>query len=88
MDLGHIALRCLISYVFLLLMLRLRGKRAVAQASAFDFVLALIVGDLVDDAVWADVPVTQFLTGVATLFAADTLVSLVTSRLPSGRLTR
>ena len=49
MELPKIVRRALVAYVFLLFLMRLSGKRAIAQGSAFDFVLALIVGDLVDD---------------------------------------
>jgi hypothetical protein len=33
---------------------RLDGKRGIGEASAFDFVLALMLGDLVNDALWAE----------------------------------
>ena len=75
MSLGHIAVRALIAYVYLLLMLRLRGKRAIAEASAFDFVAALILGDMVDNVLWAEVPVAQFLVAAGVLVVVDTLLS-------------
>jgi uncharacterized membrane protein YcaP (DUF421 family) len=67
MDPFRIGVRCLIAYVFLLVVMRLAGKRVVRHANAFDFVLALIVGDLVDDALWSEVPVAQFVVATATL---------------------
>lgn len=67
MDPFRIAVRCLIAYIFLLVVMRLAGKRVVRHANAFDFVLALIVGDLVDDALWSEVPVAQFVVATATL---------------------
>jgi uncharacterized membrane protein YcaP (DUF421 family) len=67
MDPCRIGVRCLIAYVFLLVVMRLAGKRVVRHANAFDFVLALIVGDLVDDALWSEVPVAQFVVATATL---------------------
>jgi uncharacterized membrane protein YcaP (DUF421 family) len=67
MDPSRIGVRCLIAYVFLLVVMRLAGKRVVRHANAFDFVLALIVGDLVDDALWSEVPVAQFVVATATL---------------------
>jgi uncharacterized membrane protein YcaP (DUF421 family) len=67
MDPLRIAVRCLITYFFLLIVMRLAGKRVLRHAHPFDFVLALILGDLVDDAVWAEVPVAQFVVATATL---------------------
>ena len=67
MDPFRIAIRCLIAYVYLLVVMRLAGKRALRHAHPFDFVLALILGDLVDDALWADVPIAQFVVATATL---------------------
>jgi uncharacterized membrane protein YcaP (DUF421 family) len=67
MDPLRIVIRCLIAYVLLLTMLRLAGKRTVRHSHAFDFVLALILGDLIDDALWAEVPIAQFVVATATL---------------------
>ncbi len=78
MQLGFIAIRALFAYVFLLLLIRLKGKHAVAEATAFDFVLALILGDMIDDLFWGDVPASQFVVATGTLVAADAIVTLWT----------
>ena len=67
MNPAHIALRALAAFVFLLVLLRLSGKRAVAQASPFDFVLALMLGELVDKFLTAHVAAPQFLVATGTL---------------------
>lgn len=67
MDPLRIAVRCVLAYVFLLALLRLSGKRGVRQATPFDFVLMLILGDMVDDALWAEVPFAQFVVATSTL---------------------
>ena len=67
MDPFRIAVRALTAFFFLLALLRLSGKRTIRHGSAFDFVLALIVGDLVDDAIWGEVPLSQFFVAAATL---------------------
>jgi uncharacterized membrane protein YcaP (DUF421 family) len=67
MDPFRIAVRCLVAYVFLLVVTRLAGKRFVRHTHTFDFVLALIVGDLVDDALWSEVSVAEFVVAAATL---------------------
>ena len=67
MDPLRIAVRCVAAYVFLLALLRLAGKRTIQQGTTFDFVLALILGDLVDNAVWAEVPLANFMVAAATM---------------------
>ena len=67
MELGSIAVRGLATYVFLLALLRLAGKRVIKEGTSFDFVLALILGDLIDDAVWSEAPFAQFVVAVSTL---------------------
>jgi uncharacterized membrane protein YcaP (DUF421 family) len=67
MELGSIAVRGLATYVFLLALIRLAGKRVIKEGASFDFVLALILGDLIDDAVWSEVPFAQFVVAASTL---------------------
>jgi uncharacterized membrane protein YcaP (DUF421 family) len=67
MDPLRLIVRCLFAYAFLLFMLRIGGKRTIHEGTAFEFVLALVVGDLVDDAIWSEVPVAQFAVATATL---------------------
>ena len=51
MDPLKIAVRALAAFLFLLALLRLSGKRTIYQGTAFDFVLALVLGDMVDKVV-------------------------------------
>jgi uncharacterized membrane protein YcaP (DUF421 family) len=67
MELHKIVLRALLAYIFLLILLRVSGKRTVAQGTSFDFVLALILGDMIDDALWAEVPFSQFIVATSVL---------------------
>jgi uncharacterized membrane protein YcaP (DUF421 family) len=76
MDPSRIAFRAAFAYVFLLLMVRLSGKTSVAHGSSTDFVLALVFGDMVDNMVWAEVPVSQFVAGVGTLFIVRLLAAI------------
>ena len=76
MELYKIAIRAVFSFAFLLLIVRISGKRTVAEGTMFDFVLALILGDMIDDALWAEVPASQFVVATATLVAAQ----IVTAR--------
>jgi uncharacterized membrane protein YcaP (DUF421 family) len=54
----------------LLVFVRLSGKRAVKHANTFDFTLALILGDMIDDLLWAEV-------GAATFVAATSVLMMV-----------
>jgi len=67
MDPLRVGVRAAAAYVILLLLLRLAGKRTVYQGTPFDFVLALVLGDIVDDALWSEVPMAQFVVAAASL---------------------
>ena len=67
MDPLRLALRCLVVYVVMLVATRLSGKRLLTQANPLDFALALIMGDLTDNAVWEEVPWLTFGTAVASV---------------------
>ena len=94
MELHHVALRALFAYVVLLALLRLSGKRTVAESTPFAFVLALIIGDMVDDLLLAEVGAAQFTVAVSTLAAAQMIVAWAAARSPrldrlvSGRAVR
>lgn len=77
MDPARVAIRCAASFIFLLAVVRLSGKRCVSEATAFDFVLSLIVGDLVDDAILAEVPVSHFIVASGTLVMIEIIVSIL-----------
>lgn len=62
-ELHHIAVRAAFAFLTLLALLRVSGKRTIGKGTAFDFVLALVIGDLFDDLLWADVPASQFAVG-------------------------
>jgi uncharacterized membrane protein YcaP (DUF421 family) len=74
MTLISIALRCLVAYAYLLVMLRLPGKRAITRATPLDFVIGLVLGDLVDNAIWGSVPQSEFFVAVAALLGTRLLV--------------
>ncbi len=76
MDPARIAVRALAAFVYLLVLLRLAGKRAVAQGSPFDFVLALVLGELADKFLSGKVPAGQFVVATGTLGLMHSLTSL------------
>lgn len=79
--------RGLIVYVFLLVLLRLTGKRPIGQMSPFDLVLLLILSNAVQNSMNAgDNTLTGGIISATTLVAANHLVGVVTFK--SRRLER
>lgn len=76
MDIGRIAVRALVAYVYLLVCSRASGKRTVGQATPFDLVVSIVIGDLIDDAIWAEVSMPKFGAAVSSIFLCDLLVKL------------
>ena len=74
-SLLQVAVRGVFAYVALLALLRASGKHTIAQGTAFDFVLALVLGDMVADLLWGEAPAAAFVVAVGTLTLAHTIVS-------------
>ncbi|TAJ51782.1 MAG: DUF421 domain-containing protein [Nevskiaceae bacterium] len=80
-PLSELVLRAVAVYVFLLLMLRLTGKRQVGQLAPFDFVLLLILSNAVQNSMNAgDNSLLGGLVSAATLVALNYLTGLATFR--------
>jgi uncharacterized membrane protein YcaP (DUF421 family) len=88
MDLAWIAVRSLVAYAYLFAVVRLTGKRALSRATPFDFVMSLVVGDLVDNAIWGQVPLSQFFTAIATFFAVRLVIGTPLSTSNGSPITR
>ena len=68
-------LRAVVVYVFLIIGLRLAGKRELAQLNTFDLVVLLTLSNTVQNAIIGeDSSVTGGLIGIATLFLINYLV--------------
>jgi uncharacterized membrane protein YcaP (DUF421 family) len=78
----RIAVRALAAFIYLLILTRASGKRVIAQAPRFDFIVSLIVGDLIDDALWAEVSVARFAGAAGTIFACDVMIKMFAWRSP------
>ena len=62
MDLNELlstALRATFVYFFLLLVVRVLGKREIGATTAFDLIVALILGEVVDEVIYGDVTLLQ-----------------------------
>jgi uncharacterized membrane protein YcaP (DUF421 family) len=59
LELASTAARALAVYAFVLLIIRLLGKRTVGNFTAFDLLVALMLGEVVDEIVYGDVSMLQ-----------------------------
>jgi uncharacterized membrane protein YcaP (DUF421 family) len=84
MELYKIAVRVLFAYVVLLTLMRLSGKRSVSQLGAPAFIVTLIVGDLIDDLMWAEVGAGEFVAASGGIVVAGILVAMATYLSPAA----
>jgi uncharacterized membrane protein YcaP (DUF421 family) len=81
MDLSELLLtsaRAVAVYALILIVIRLLGKRTVGNFTAFDLLIALMLGELVDEMIYGDVRFLQGTVAIVTLAAlaaADSWVS-------------
>jgi uncharacterized membrane protein YcaP (DUF421 family) len=80
MELWRIIVRALFAYVFALAVMRLAGKRTVAQADASSLVVVVVIGDMFDDLLWAEIPAAQFVVGVGALVISHVAVGAAAFR--------
>lgn len=74
------------SYVTLVLLLRLGGKRVLAKLNAFDLVVTVALGSMLASAVLTkNIRFVDALVGMVLLIGAQWLVTRVTTSLPGGR---
>jgi uncharacterized membrane protein YcaP (DUF421 family) len=82
MELYKIAIRVLFAYIFLQMMMRRSGKGEVSQARAIDFVMVIIMGDMIDDLLWGEVPAGRFVVGVTTIMLVHAALLVASHRWP------
>jgi uncharacterized membrane protein YcaP (DUF421 family) len=80
MDPLRIAVRAVFAYLMLLALVRASGKGTVKQGNPFDFTVAVILGDMVDDALWAEVALSQFVIACGTLVVVHVFMDIVRFR--------
>jgi uncharacterized membrane protein YcaP (DUF421 family) len=80
----ELILRAGLIYFRLLLVVRLAGKRTLAQATVFDFLLLLVIGDTVQQAlIRTDESITGAMLVVTSLIALSVGLSIVKQRFTS-----
>jgi uncharacterized membrane protein YcaP (DUF421 family) len=86
MEMERLILRTLFGYLVLHQLIRHAGKRTVTgiesagNRSGIDLILALLVGDLIDDLLWAEVPASQFVAAAGTLVLVHIALALLRYR--------
>jgi uncharacterized membrane protein YcaP (DUF421 family) len=76
-----LVIRALAVYFGLLILFRLAGKRTLAQITTFDFILLLIIGDVVQPGLLdSDNSLFGGLTVILTIMGADIAMSLIKQR--------
>lgn len=74
-------LRAAFVYLILLVIMRIAGKRTLAQVTVFDFILLLIIGEATQQALLAnDFSVTNAAIVIATLVLLDIALSVLKQR--------
>lgn len=64
-ELALTALRATFVYFYLLLIVRVLGKREIGASSAFDLLVALMLGDVVDEVIYGEVTILQGVVAMA-----------------------
>jgi uncharacterized membrane protein YcaP (DUF421 family) len=78
-----VVVRGLCIYFFLLIVMRLSGRRTLGESTTFDFVLMLIIAETTQQALLGDdYSITTAIILITTLTGADILLSLVKCRWP------
>jgi uncharacterized membrane protein YcaP (DUF421 family) len=84
--LGALLLAGVVAYTFLVLVLRVSGKRTLAKLNAFDLVVTIALGSVLATVVVSrEVPVAEGVTALLLLVVLQLLVALVSTHWPSSR---
>jgi len=81
-ELGMTAARGVLVYVAMLVVIRLLGKRTVGNFTAFDLLVALMLGEVVDEIIYGDVTLLQGFTAILVVAAAKYLTAWLTCYSP------
>jgi uncharacterized membrane protein YcaP (DUF421 family) len=77
-ELGMTAARGLLVYAVMLVVIRVLGKRTVGNFTAFDLLVALMLGEVVDEIIYGDVTIAQGLTAILVVAAAKYVTAWLT----------
>ena len=74
----QVAIRGIVIYAALIVILRLAKKRSLGRATALDVVIVITIGSVASRGITGNAPLTNSLAAVVALLAVHWLVSLVT----------
>jgi uncharacterized membrane protein YcaP (DUF421 family) len=77
-ELGMTAARGLLVYTLMLVVIRVMGKRTVGNFTAFDLLVALMLGEVVDEIIYGDVTIAQGVVSIVVVAAAKYLTAWLT----------
>jgi uncharacterized membrane protein YcaP (DUF421 family) len=81
-----VVLRAALAFVFLVVLLRVIGRRELSSMEPFDLILLVVIGDLVQQGVTqSDYSFTGILLSVGTFAVLTVVVSFVNARVPRLR---
>jgi len=69
-ELWMTAVRAVAVYCLALLVIRIMGKRTVGNFTAFDLLVALMLGEVVDEIIYGEVPFAQGTVAILTIASA------------------
>jgi uncharacterized membrane protein YcaP (DUF421 family) len=79
-ELGLTAGRGVLVYIVMLIVIRVLGKRTVGNFTAFDLLVALMLGEVVDEIIYGDVSIAQGLTAIVVVALCKYLTAWLSSR--------
>lgn len=79
---GHMAARAALMYVILIVLVRMSKKRFLSHATAFDYILAVLVGAIAGRALTGGSPYFASLLGILVLIVMHWLFSALACRSP------
>ena len=77
------AMKSVVLYIVMLVMVRVLGKRAIGNFTAFDLLVALMVSDMIGDVVFGGVTFAQGMAGILPIAAMEYVASWVSMKKPS-----
>lgn len=76
-------MKSIVLYIVMLVMVRVLGKRAIGNFTAFDLLVALMVSDMIGDIVFGGVTFAQGMAGILPIAAMEYVASWVSIKKPS-----
>ena len=77
-QIGETAARALLVYGAMLVVIRVLGKRTVGNFTAFDLLVALMLGEVVDEIIYGDVGLAQGFVAIVVIAGAKYLTGWLT----------